>query len=312
MPEAADSRTYGQRPHMESNRESNWTKAEFRVNSKLQGIPGELVRLANETLARELTISLSAFLRTSVTATLASGAEISFGEFPVADSRACFGLAVVRPNDRKLVLVMEYSVLLPLVGIALGAKGGSFGALDRKPTEIELQVVSLLYRMILSDAYRSWATLMETPLETATLEFEPAPSRILPATQPVFAVRFQVTAGEQTGQLSLLAPPDLFTTAVAEEEAVPAGKPETSVSVEATLELLLGGQVGMQVGLQVWLDGSEMRLGDLLQLGEGQIVRLDHPVERRAVCTLNGVSRFSGQIVSTGQRRAFQIEEFIG
>jgi flagellar motor switch protein FliM len=207
---------------------------------------------------------------------------------------------------------MEYSVLLPLVGIALGAKGGSFGALDRKPTEIELQVVSLLYRMILSDAYRSWATLMETPLETATLEFEPAPSRILPATQPVFAVRFQVTAGEQTGQLSLLAPPDLFTTAVAEEEAVPAGKPETSVSVEATLELLLGGQVGMQVGLQVWLDGSEMRLGDLLQLGEGQIVRLDHPVERRAVCTLNGVSRFSGQIVSTGQRRAFQIEEFIG
>ena len=297
---------------MESNRESNWTKAEFRVNSKLQGIPGELVRLANETLARELTISLSAFLRTSVTATLASGAEISFGEFPVADSRACFGLAVVRPNDRKLVLVMEYSVLLPLVGIALGAKGGSFGALDRKPTEIELQVVSLLYRMILSDAYRSWATLMETPLETATLEFEPAPSRILPATQPVFAVRFQVTAGEQTGQLSLLAPPDLFTTAVAEEEAVPAVKPETSVSVEATLELLLGGQVGMQVGLQVWLDGSEMRLGDLLQLGEGQIVRLDHPVERRAVCTLNGVSRFSGQIVSTGQRRAFQIEEFIG
>jgi flagellar motor switch protein FliM len=140
-----------------------------------------------------------------------------------------------------------------------------------------------------------------------TLEFEPAPSRILPATQPVFAVRFQVTAGEQTGHLSLLAPPDLFATAVAEEEAVPAGKPETSVSVEATLELLLGGQIG----LQVWLEGSEMRLGDLLQLGEGQIVRLDHPVERRAVCTLNGLSRFSGQIVSTGQRRAFQLEEFI-
>ena len=80
----------------------------------------------------------------------------------MADSKACFGLAVVRPDDRKLVLVVEYSVLLPLVGIALGAKAGSFGTVDRKPTEIELQVVSLLYRMILSDAYRSWATLMES------------------------------------------------------------------------------------------------------------------------------------------------------
>jgi flagellar motor switch protein FliM len=213
---------------------------------------------------------------------------------------------VVRPDDRKLVLVMEYSVLLPLVGVALGAKAGSFGVVDRKPTEIELQVVSMLYRMILADAYRSWATLMETPLETSTLEFEPAPSRILPATQPVFAARFELTAGEQVGQLTLLVPPDLFTV-VTEEEPVPVEKPETSVSVEATLELLLGGQVAMQV----WLDGSEMRLGDLLRLHEGQIVRLDHPVERRVACTLNGVSSFNGQIVSTGQRRAFQVEDFI-
>ena len=39
---------------------------------------------------------------------------------------------------------------------------------------------------------------------------------------------------------------------------------------------------------------------------EGQIVRLDHPVERRAVCALNGQASFNGQIVSTGQHRAFQ------
>ena len=287
--------------------EPNWTKAEFRVNSKLQGVPGELVRMANETLARELTISLSAFLRTSVTATHTGGGEISFGEFPVADSKACFGLAVVRPDERRLVAVVEYSVLLPLVGIALGAKAGSFGAVDRKPTEIELQVVSLLYRMILSDACRSWATLTEKPLETVSLEFEPFPSRILPATEPVFAARFDLAAGEQTGQLTLLVPPDLFATVVTEEAPLPPEKPETSVSVEATLELLLGGRVTMQV----WLDGSEVRLGDLLHLREGQIVRLDHPMERRAVGTLNGVSTFSGQIVSTGRRRAFQVEDFI-
>ncbi len=287
--------------------ESNLTKAEFRVSSKLQGVPGELVRLANETLARELTISLSAFLRTSVIAAHSSAAEISFGEFPIADSRACFGLALVRPDDRKVILVVEYSVLLPLVGIALGAKAGSFGAVDRKPTEIELQVVGLLCRMILSDAYRCWATLMKAPLETVSLEFEPAPSRILPATDPVFAARFDLTVGDQAGQLTFLVPPDLFATVVAEEEPVPVEKPETSVSVEATLELLLGSQVAMQV----WLDGSEMRLGDLLELREGQIVRLDHPVERMVVCTLNGVSGFSGQIVSTGQRRAFQVENGI-
>ena len=67
-----------------------------------------------------------------------------------------------------------------------------------------------------------------------------------------------------------------------------------------------------KVNVDVWLDGSQMRLRDLLQLREGQIVKLDHPVERRAVCTLNGKQSFNGQIVSTGARRAFMVEEASG
>jgi flagellar motor switch protein FliM len=67
-----------------------------------------------------------------------------------------------------------------------------------------------------------------------------------------------------------------------------------------------------KVNVDVWLDGSQMRLRDLLQLREGQVVKLDHPVERRAVCTLNGKAWFNGQIVSTGARRAFMVEEAPG
>jgi flagellar motor switch protein FliM len=287
--------------------ESNWTKAEFRTNGKLQGVPGELVRLANETLARELTISLSAFLRTSIAITHQGGSEIPYGEFPVTDMQ-CFGMAHTRQNDRKLLLVMGHAVLLPLVGIALGAKAGTFGVEERKPTEIELQVVSLLYRMILADAYRAWSTLTPALLETATLEFDPAPARILPQTTPVFAARFEITMGDQTGLLTLMTPPELFATVLAEEDDPAHREKPDPANVEATLEMLMAGEVG----ISVWLDGAQMRLGDLLRLAEGQVVRLDHPVERRAVFAVNGRTSFSGQIVSTGERRAFQVEDFIG
>ena len=200
----------------------------------------------------ELTISLSAFLRTSVTAAHTSGGEISFGEFPVADGKSCFGMALVRPDDRKLILVVEYSVLLPLVGIALGAKAGSFGAVERKPTEIELQVVGLLYRMILSDAYRSWATLMKTPLETVSLEFEPAPSRLLPATDPVFAARFELTVGEQVGQLTLLAPPELFATVV-EEEAPASRREAANQRIRGSHFGTAAGRPGCDASMAGWL-----------------------------------------------------------
>ena len=286
--------------------ESNWTKAEFKTKGKLQGIPGDLVRLANETLARDLTTSLSAFLRTSITANYLDGGEMPYGEFPVNEIQS-FGLALVRPDERKLVVVMQHSVLLPLIGIALGAKPGAFGSDERKPTEIELQVVSLLYRLILSDAYRNWASLTPVPLETITLEFDPAPARILPVTDPVFAARFEVTVGEQTGQLTLLTPPDLFATVLTENEEPAQHEKPDDAAIEATLDILMDGRVSVSV----WLDGAQMRLGDLLRLQEGQIVRLDHPVERRAVCALNGQTSFSGQIVSTGQRRAFQVDDFL-
>ena len=83
--------------------ESNWTKAEFRPNGKRQGVPGELVRLANETLARKNHASACrAFLRTSITAAYLGGGEIPYSEFPVSDIQ-CFGLALVRPEERKLL-----------------------------------------------------------------------------------------------------------------------------------------------------------------------------------------------------------------
>jgi flagellar motor switch protein FliM len=82
---------------------------------------------------------------------------------------------------------------------------------------------------------------------------------------------------------------------------------ETSAAAAKVLRLMMSAQVS----LEIWLDSSEIRLGDLLQLQTGQIVKLDHSSEKRALCTLNGKRSFEGQTVSTGARRAFLIEETI-
>ena len=285
---------------------SDWKKAEFKHYGSLPGVSGELVREANDALAQSLSANLSAFLRTTVTAGYAGGGEMLFAEFAAAEEKSCAGSALVRPGDRKLVLDLEHSILFPLVGIALGAKAGSFLLPGRKPTEIELQVVQLLFRMILGDAYRAWAKLANTQLDTVTLEIERAGSRALPQAERVFASRFELSLGDNKGQLVLLVPPELFGTTTSEQEATGSAKPADGELAQATLDLLMAGKMS----LDIWLDGSEMKLGDLLQLREGQIVRLDHPVERRAVCTVNGKPTFSGQIVSTGLHRGFQVEDF--
>src|SRR5712671_2455701 len=101
--------------------ESNWTKADFRSQGLLQGAADDLLRSTNDVLARELALSLSAFLRCSVTAKYLSGEELAFGDLPQdGAASSSVGTAVVRPGERKLRLELEYSVLFPLVGVALG------------------------------------------------------------------------------------------------------------------------------------------------------------------------------------------------
>ncbi len=288
--------------------EPTWTKVDFRNPSGPQAASGDRLRGAQEALARDLSISLSAFLRSSVTASYAGGCEMLFSDFMKADTPACFGLALTRPQHCRLLLQVEYSVLFPIVGTALGAKPGSFASPERKPTEMELQVVNLLFRMLLSEAYRAWAAPLKTQLETVTLEMEQRPARTFAATDQVFVTRFGLAIGEYAGQFALVAPAILFAGGAADDDAVSQPQPESGGSPEATMELMLPANVS----LDVWLDGAQMRLRDLLQLSEGQIVKLDHPVERKAVCTLNGKAGFTGQIVSTGARRAFMLEDFTG
>jgi flagellar motor switch protein FliM len=288
--------------------ESTWTKADFRNYGKLQGASGVLLRSTQEVLARELGLSLSAFLRCSVTSIFKDAEEHPFGDLQKEESQSCLGTALVRPDDRSLLVELDYSVLYQLIGIALGAKMGSFASPDRKPTDIELQVVNILFRLILSEAYRGWVPLIKTQLETVTIEIGSGSSRVFHSTDSVLVVRFDLTVGDHTGRLSLIVPPQLFQSAVDAEEPVRREKTEMSGSAETTLQLMLPAKVTVDV----WLDGSQMRLRDLLQLREGQIVKLDHPVERKAVCTLNGKAGFSGQIVSTGAKRAFMVEEASG
>jgi len=283
--------------------ESNWTRADFKTHGKPQAASSDILRSAHELLGRELGLSLSAFLRCSVTAGYQGAEELPFSDLQQDEGQTCVGLALVRPDDRKLLVALQHSALFPLIGVALGAKSDGFSTPERKPTEIELQVVNILFRLVLAEAYRAWAPLVKTHLETSALEIGQLASRPFPPADPVLAARYELTIGEHAGVLSFVVPADLFARTIPGERQTE--KSEMSGSIEENVLLMLPAKVA----LDVWLDGSQMRLRDLLQLSEGQIVTLDHPVERKAVCTLNGKPGFGGQIVSTGTHRAFLVED---
>jgi flagellar motor switch/type III secretory pathway protein FliN len=52
-----------------------------------------------------------------------------------------------------------------------------------------------------------------------------------------------------------------------------------------------------------------MRVEDLMDLKEEDVLTFDYPVERPLDLSINGKVKFRGGIVTAGRKRAFEIEE---
>jgi flagellar motor switch protein FliM len=55
------------------------------------------------------------------------------------------------------------------------------------------------------------------------------------------------------------------------------------------------------------MEGPTLSIGDLLGLREGNLLTFDFPVDRPIELVVNGAPKFTGQVVSTGRKRACQI-----
>jgi flagellar motor switch protein FliM len=58
------------------------------------------------------------------------------------------------------------------------------------------------------------------------------------------------------------------------------------------------------------LEGPTLSVADLLDLREGHLLTFDYPIERPVDLLVNGAHKFTGQVVSTGKKRAYQVERF--
>jgi flagellar motor switch protein FliM len=50
---------------------------------------------------------------------------------------------------------------------------------------------------------------------------------------------------------------------------------------------------------------------DLIRLEQGDILSFDYPLRRPLDCSINGTRKFRGRMVSSGEKLAFEVQEFL-
>jgi flagellar motor switch protein FliM len=204
------------------------------------------------------------------------------------------------------VLELNPSLVFPILEMLLGGTGKSSSTIQRDITEIEQRLLDGLFRIILQDLREAWKAVTNVDFTIESMETEPQLLHLLAPNEAVVSIGIEVRIGEAVGMMNI-AMPSIVIKMMRQKFDQQWSVRKTHAS-EAEQRRVLRVLRHASLRLEARLEGPTLSVRDLLALREGNLLTFDHPVERAIELTVNGSHKLTGQVVSTGKKRACLVE----
>jgi flagellar motor switch protein FliM len=255
-----------------------------------------------------LASSLSAYLRAYVAVNLVSVEQLSFMEFSQClPSPSCLVSLDMKPFEGAAVLEINPALVFPIIEMLLGGSARSLLKVSREITEIEQSVLDGLFRITLNDLKLAWHAVTPMEFTIQAHETEPQLLRILAPNEAVVAVSMEVHIGDNAGMMNIGIPS--IVVKMLRHKFDQQWSVRKSQSTEQEQARILRLIRPSHMHLDGRLEGPTMTVQDLMDLKEDDVLTFDYPVGRQVNLNLNRKLKYRGHIVTTGRKRAFQIEE---
>ncbi len=164
-----------------------------------------------------------------------------------------------------------------------------------------------IFRITLQDLKTAWHSVTPMEFTITSHETEPQLLRILSPNEAVVAVSIEVRIGENTGMLNIGIPS--IVVKMLRHKFDQQWSLRKSESTEQEQDRILRLIRPAHMHLDGRLAGPTLRVEDLMNLQDGDVLTFDYPVRRYVDLNLNGRLKYRGRIVTAGGKRAFQIDE---
>jgi len=280
---------------------------DFRRPDRIAKSQVRAIRILHESFVRNLASSLSAYLRSYLTVSLISVEQLSYGEF--LDGMAtptCMVSLSLRPYDGSALIELSPSLVFPIIEIVLGGKGRTVSNLKREVTDIEQNLLETLFRIILNDLREAWKGVTLIDFKLQAVATEPQTLQILAPNEAVVAISIEIRIGEIYGTLNLAIPSiniKMIGTKFDQQWSLRKTEP-TEEEQRRACNLIRNSEARLEARLR----GSKLSVRELLELKAGDLLQLDHPLDKVLGCEINGTPKFRGRVVNSNQKKAFVIE----
>jgi flagellar motor switch protein FliM len=265
------------------------------------------LEMTNEKFIRLFRTTLSSLMRKVVSVSTLAVDMIKFGEFlktiPVPTSIHLFRMEPLRGNA---IMVLESKLIFTLVDILFGGTGKeSYKVEGREFTAIENNLIKRVVLSAMGDIEKAWKSVIELKVSYQRAEVNPQFVQIVPPTDVVIVINFEVEVEYTTGILSVCIPYAMLEPV---REKLHAGFQSEQLEVDkAWMNRFREGVMKSKVDLVVELGSTEINGSEVVQLKKGDVI----PLDQYAVDPLNiyveGIMKFRGSVGSFRGNQAIQV-----
>lgn len=265
----------------------------------------------HDKMARSLSSQISAVMRSIVEIQLHSVDQMTYGEFLMSlPSPTSFNVFSMKPLEGSGVLEINPSIAFPMIDRLLGGNGDGFESNNRELTDIEVNLLDAILRIIMQRLKESWAMITDMYPNVEAKESSPNVVQIVSQNEIVIMVVMEIIIGNSSGMISLCYPviylePILSRLA---NRDIMLGETSAKKSRNKELKTLIGRA---EVLYEAILGKTVISVNEFLNLEVGDILRLDRNADDKAIVCIDKKEVFLAQIGIHRFSKSIKLEQLI-
>ncbi len=265
-----------------------------------------VLEIVNDRFARLCTSALTNVIRKRVELNPISIDMTKFGDFlrslPVPTSINIFKMEPLRGNA---IVIVDARLVFALVENVFGGQGAQPKVEGREFTQIEQAIIDRVIKIVLENMEESWRPVHDVKLELVRSEINPQFAAIVPPSDVVVVINFEVELDSAIGSMIVCLP---YATIEPIRSKLHASFQTERLEIDHTWVARLKERLlETPIELKVQVGNTQITGNQLLRLKTGDVLVLDTDVDDLLPCTVAGVTKYWGIPGTVKFNKSFQV-----
>ncbi len=268
------------------------------------------IKSIHDKLARNLSSHISTVLRTIIEVNLQSVDQMTYGEFLMSiPSPTSFNIFSMKPLEGDAVLELNPTIVFPMLDRLLGGEGKACD-IDRELSDIELNLLDTILRMITSKLKEAWESVLEFYPTIEAKESSPNVVQIVAQNEIVIIIVLEVSIGDVSGMINI-AYPVIFLESILSKMSsrdIIISESNAKKSKNKELKELIKRA---DIKAEAILGETTLSLKEILDLQKDSIIRLDREISDEVTIAIDKKNIFKAKMSVDEYKKILEINEVI-